>query len=149
MVLPAWPPMTGTATWLGSARMASAKKVLARTTSRVVTPNTRAALSTPRDRKTSWAMGTVELTGFCGQGRWSAEGLRHGPRRAHGRVQAPRACCTHRDDVDPRVGAGVGDGLAEGPHDARVDVEEVVPGHAGLAGHPSRDDHQVAPPEGV
>lgn len=69
MVLPAWPPTTGTSTWLGCEPTAWARKVLARTMSRVVTPNTRLALSRPRALKTSLAMGTVELTGFCGRGR--------------------------------------------------------------------------------
>ena len=40
MVIPAWPPTTGTSTSLTSRPFASATKVLERTTSRVVTPNT-------------------------------------------------------------------------------------------------------------
>ena len=38
MVMPAWPPMTGTLTVLTSTPLASATNVLARTTSSVVTP---------------------------------------------------------------------------------------------------------------
>lgn len=40
MVIPAWPPMTGTFIVAGSEPMASPTNLLARTTSRVVTPNT-------------------------------------------------------------------------------------------------------------
>ena len=34
-------------------------------------------------------------------------------------------------------------GLHQAPHNARVDLEEVIAGHAGLAGHASRDDHNM------
>jgi hypothetical protein len=43
------------------------------------------------------------------------------------------------------VWAVLSDGSAEGLDDAGVDVEEVVPSHAGLPRHPSRDDHDVRP----
>lgn len=39
----------------------------------------------------------------------------------------------------------LGDGGAEGLNNASVCVEEVVPGHAGLPRHPSRDDDDVRP----
>ena len=39
MVMPAWPPMTGTLTSFGSTPAASATNASARTTSSVVTPN--------------------------------------------------------------------------------------------------------------
>lgn len=56
---------------------------------------------------------------------------------------------SHRDDVDPCVGADLCDRLAETADDAGVDVEEVVAGHARLARHSSRDDDEVAPLEGL
>lgn len=37
----------------------------------------------------------------------------------------------------------LGDGSAEPLHDAGVDVEEIIPGHAGLPGHPGGDDDDV------
>jgi hypothetical protein len=37
----------------------------------------------------------------------------------------------------------LGDGGAERLNNASVDVEEVVPGHAGLPGHPGGDDNDV------
>jgi hypothetical protein len=42
------------------------------------------------------------------------------------------------------LGAVLGNALCQGLHDAGVDVEQVVTGHAGLARHSSRDDHQVS-----
>ena len=44
---------------------------------------------------------------------------------------------------DAYVGAVLGDGSAEPLNDAGVDVEEVVPGHAGLPGYPGGDDDDV------
>mmetsp|Transcript_45416 Transcript_45416/g.90921 ORF Transcript_45416/g.90921 Transcript_45416/m.90921 type:complete len:222 (-) Transcript_45416:279-944(-) len=64
MVVPAWPPMTGTRILVGSTLPSSPMKVLARTTSRVVTPKSFFGSYTPRAFSTSEAMGTVELTGF-------------------------------------------------------------------------------------
>ena len=64
MVTPAWPPTTGTSTSLTSRPLASATKVLARTTSSVVTPMSFLGSKVPAALKTSAAMGTVELTGF-------------------------------------------------------------------------------------
>ena len=61
-VIPAWPPMTGQLTVLGSKPFSSAMKVLARTTSNVVTPNRRLASKTPAFLSTSDAIGTVLLT---------------------------------------------------------------------------------------
>jgi hypothetical protein len=54
-----------------------------------------------------------------------------------------------RDDADERLGAGVGDGLGEGRADAGVDLEEVVTGHAGLAGNTSGDDDNVGTGKGL
>mmetsp|Transcript_9092 Transcript_9092/g.18826 ORF Transcript_9092/g.18826 Transcript_9092/m.18826 type:complete len:258 (+) Transcript_9092:820-1593(+) len=64
IVAPAWPPMTGTWTAPGGTPTASARKVLARTTSRWVTPSRRAGSYTPRAFSTSATMGTVEFTGL-------------------------------------------------------------------------------------
>jgi hypothetical protein len=44
---------------------------------------------------------------------------------------------------DAYVGAVLGDGSAQRLNDAGVDVEEVVPGHAGLPGHSCGDDDDV------
>lgn len=44
---------------------------------------------------------------------------------------------------DAYVGAVLGDGSAEPFNDAGVDVEEVIPGHTRLPGHPSGDDDDV------
>lgn len=49
---------------LGSVPWIPLKKVLARTTSKVVTPNNRLGSKTPAFLKTSAKMGTVELTGL-------------------------------------------------------------------------------------
>lgn len=49
---------------LGSVPWTPLKKVLARTTSKVVTPNNRLGSKTPAFLKTSAKMGTVELTGL-------------------------------------------------------------------------------------
>lgn len=46
---------------------------------------------------------------------------------------------------DAYVGAVLSDGGAEGLNNAGVDVELVVPGHAGFPRHPGRDDHDVRP----
>jgi hypothetical protein len=43
------------------------------------------------------------------------------------------------------IRAVLGNGGAEVLNDAGVDVEEVVPGHAGLPRHAGRDDHDVRP----
>ena len=60
--------------------------------------------------------------------------------RMHGRAATYAA-----DGVSSGYHWGVlGDGLSQGLHDAGVDVEQVVTGHARLAGHSSRDDHQVS-----
>mmetsp|Transcript_23178 Transcript_23178/g.41172 ORF Transcript_23178/g.41172 Transcript_23178/m.41172 type:complete len:219 (+) Transcript_23178:606-1262(+) len=48
------------------------------------------------------------------------------------------------DDGDPGVGAVVCNTLDKSAHDAGVDVEEVVTGHAGLTGHACGDDDQIA-----
>mmetsp|Transcript_27161 Transcript_27161/g.69129 ORF Transcript_27161/g.69129 Transcript_27161/m.69129 type:complete len:244 (-) Transcript_27161:335-1066(-) len=64
MVMPAWPPTTGTRTSRGSTPRMSAMKASARTTSSVVTPNRRRGSYTPARLNTSAAMGTVELTGL-------------------------------------------------------------------------------------
>mmetsp|Transcript_1212 Transcript_1212/g.2609 ORF Transcript_1212/g.2609 Transcript_1212/m.2609 type:complete len:302 (+) Transcript_1212:103-1008(+) len=64
MVMPAWPPTTGTLTSLGSTPSISAMKVSARTTSKVVTPNRREGSYVPAALNTSAAIGTVELTGL-------------------------------------------------------------------------------------
>mmetsp|Transcript_9001 Transcript_9001/g.26978 ORF Transcript_9001/g.26978 Transcript_9001/m.26978 type:complete len:228 (+) Transcript_9001:539-1222(+) len=64
MVVPAWPPMTGTFTVATSKPLASATKVLARTTSRVDTPNSFSFLYTLCFLRISAAMGTVEFTGL-------------------------------------------------------------------------------------
>eukprot|EP00959_Pyramimonas_sp_CCMP1952_P344380 7212839-Pyramimonas_sp.AAC.1 len=64
MVVPAWPPMTGTVTLPGGTPMASARKVLARTTSRCVTPRSLAGSYTLCRLSTSATMGTVEFTGL-------------------------------------------------------------------------------------
>mmetsp|Transcript_36749 Transcript_36749/g.55476 ORF Transcript_36749/g.55476 Transcript_36749/m.55476 type:complete len:222 (+) Transcript_36749:579-1244(+) len=64
MVVPAWPPTTGTLVERGSRPLASATKVRARQTSRVVTPNNLLGSKTPAAFKTSAAMGTVEFTGL-------------------------------------------------------------------------------------
>mmetsp|Transcript_45484 Transcript_45484/g.134621 ORF Transcript_45484/g.134621 Transcript_45484/m.134621 type:complete len:380 (+) Transcript_45484:40-1179(+) len=48
------------------------------------------------------------------------------------------------DDQDGRLGAGLGDAEHEVPHDAGVDVEEVVARHARLAGHAGGDHDHVA-----
>ena len=42
------------------------------------------------------------------------------------------------------LGAELGNALSQGLHDAGVNVEQVVTGHAGLTRHSSRDDHQVS-----
>ena len=47
------------------------------------------------------------------------------------------------DHVDHRLGAIRGDGLGEARDDAGVDLEEVVAGHAGLAGDARGDDDDV------
>mmetsp|Transcript_8751 Transcript_8751/g.18845 ORF Transcript_8751/g.18845 Transcript_8751/m.18845 type:complete len:222 (+) Transcript_8751:378-1043(+) len=64
IVVPAWPPTTGTVTLLTSRPLALATKVRARTTSRVVTPKRRFGSYTPAALRISAAMGTVELTGL-------------------------------------------------------------------------------------
>mmetsp|Transcript_13014 Transcript_13014/g.33529 ORF Transcript_13014/g.33529 Transcript_13014/m.33529 type:complete len:318 (+) Transcript_13014:249-1202(+) len=64
MVVPAWPPITGTLTFEGSLPLAPPTKVCARHTSRVVTPKSFLGLYTPFDFSTSAAIGTVELTGL-------------------------------------------------------------------------------------
>ena len=56
--------MTGTSTSAGSTPAACPTNSHARTTSSVVTPKRRAGSRVPARRKTSAAMGTVELTGF-------------------------------------------------------------------------------------
>jgi hypothetical protein len=62
MVMPAWPPMTVTLVLRTSNFWFSATNVLARTTSKVVTPNRRLGLYTPMRFSTSAAIGTVEFT---------------------------------------------------------------------------------------
>ena len=64
MVIPACPPMTVTATSLGSLPMAAPTKVFARQTSNVVTPHSLVGSYTPCFFKTSAAIGTVLLTGL-------------------------------------------------------------------------------------
>ncbi len=64
MVTPAWPPTTGTSTSWTARPLASATKVLARTTSSVVTPSTLRLSYTPAAFMTSAVMGTVEFTGL-------------------------------------------------------------------------------------
>lgn len=48
----------------------------------------------------------------------------------------------HKGD-GAHVGAVLGDSSDEGLHNASVDVEEVIAGHAGLAGHACGNDHEV------
>ena len=64
MVTPAWPPTTGTSTSATGRPLASATNVLARTTSRVVTPMSLAGSYTPAALSTSAVIGTVEFTGL-------------------------------------------------------------------------------------
>mmetsp|Transcript_33781 Transcript_33781/g.46777 ORF Transcript_33781/g.46777 Transcript_33781/m.46777 type:complete len:233 (-) Transcript_33781:62-760(-) len=64
MVAPACPPKTGTSTWPGRNPLASAKKVLARSTSSEVTPISLAGSYTPAFLMTSATIGTVEFTGL-------------------------------------------------------------------------------------
>ena len=64
MVVPAWPPTTGTSTSATSRPLAAATNVLERTTSSVVTPSSFLGSKTPAAFNTSAAMGTVELTGL-------------------------------------------------------------------------------------
>jgi hypothetical protein len=58
-----WPPTTGTMR-SGVKPVASAAKADSRTTSRVVTPNSRMGLKFPADLSTSVTSGTREFTGF-------------------------------------------------------------------------------------
>lgn len=62
--MPACPPITVTSTSFGSHPWLFATKVLARQTSRVVTPASFLGLYTPAFLRTSAAIGTVELTGL-------------------------------------------------------------------------------------
>ena len=71
-----------------------------------------------------------------------ARGLEHLGRDRHGRVDGIG------NNVDHGLGRMRRDGDGEGVHDARVDVEEVVAGHARLAGHSCGDDHEVSAGEG-
>mmetsp|Transcript_111981 Transcript_111981/g.219512 ORF Transcript_111981/g.219512 Transcript_111981/m.219512 type:complete len:213 (-) Transcript_111981:130-768(-) len=64
MVVPAWPPITLTLVFITSKPWFSATKVLARTTSKVVTPNNFLGLYTPCFFKVSAKIGTVEFTGL-------------------------------------------------------------------------------------
>jgi hypothetical protein len=64
MVIPACPPITVTSTSLGSKPRLLATNVLARQTSRVVTPKSFLGSYVPAFFRTSAAMGTVELTGL-------------------------------------------------------------------------------------
>jgi hypothetical protein len=64
MVIPACPPITGTETSSTVQSWFSATKVLALTTSRVVTPNNLFLLYVPFFLSTSAKIGTVEFTGL-------------------------------------------------------------------------------------
>ena len=64
MVTPEWPPTTGTSVDSGLELAMPDRKVAARVTSSVVTPNRRLGSYTPAFLKTSATIGTVEFTGF-------------------------------------------------------------------------------------
>ena len=86
------------------------------------------------DLKTSAVMGTVELTCTI--------------RLAWGILE--QCCWTYGvgDDEDVGVGGVLGGGLGEVADDGGVGVEQVVTGHAGLAGDTSGDDDDLGVLEG-
>lgn len=71
-----------------------------------------------------------------------ARGLEHLGRDRHSRVDGIG------NNVDHGLGRMCRDGDGEGVHDARVDVEQVVAGHARLAGHSCGDNDEVGSGEG-
>ena len=64
IVTPEWPPTTVTGVFAGSVPAIPARKREARTTSRVVIPNSLRGLKVPAFSRTEATMGTVELTGL-------------------------------------------------------------------------------------
>ncbi len=72
---PEWPPTTVTLEVSGLVPLTCETKVAARTTSRVVTPNSRLGSKTPAFLKTSATMGTVEFTGFEMISMWALGAL--------------------------------------------------------------------------
>ena len=93
-------------------------------------------------------------------GSWVAKGpslssSQHG-RCSAAPVKSPPARCTHQPFAGPphahqdrpagrtHLGAVLAAGLHQALDDAGVDLEEVVAGHARLAGHARRDDDNVA-----